>query len=116
MNLRNTIAAAIMGLALITAAVPAQADGEGGHIPGHPRVNEVNHRFENQHDRIQQGLKNGSLSHAELATLRGQRAAMKTEEHTMRADDGGHLTKADQRALNQQENQRSREIYQFKHN
>jgi len=84
-------------------------------IPGHPRVNEVNHRRSNQRSRIQQGIKNGNVSKQEAAKLRRQGKAIHQEERTMRKADNGHLTRADKRALNQQQNKRSREIYNIKH-
>jgi hypothetical protein len=34
----------------------------------------------------------------------------------MRAQDNGHLTKADRKTLHQQQNQESRRIYRAKHN
>ncbi|MHB2016839.1 MAG: hypothetical protein ACYCW6_07855 [Candidatus Xenobia bacterium] len=116
MNIRKTIAAALMALTLTVSAVPAFAQGEGGHIPYHPRVNQVNHRFENQGDRVQQGVNNGSIGPREQARLQAQGQAFKNEGHAMRTADGGHLTLADKHTLNQQLNRGSREIYRFKHN
>ena len=42
--------------------------------------------------------------------LHAEDHAIRKEERTMASTNGGHITKAEQRALNQQENQVSRQI------
>ena len=117
MNIRKALTTtfATLMLASTLAALPAVADNPFP-VPGHPRVNQVDRRTENQGDRIQQGIRNGSLSPAELQKMRTERSNFRQEVHTMRGADMGHLTMADQRALDQQLNRSSRQIYRFKHN
>ena len=76
----------------------------------------INQRKENQQDRIGQGVKSGQLTAGETAHLEKQEAAINHEEKAMRAQDNGHLTKADRKLINQQQNQESKRIYRDKHN
>ena len=80
-----------------------------------PRVKEVNARRANQHNRIQQGVKKGSLNQAELNKLRSEGRVIRAEEKAMRKS-GGHLTKQEQHVLNRQLNKRSQQIHKYKHN
>ncbi len=91
------------------------ADARGWRA-AHPRRAEVNARLENQGDRIAAGRRDGQLTAAEAHSLRSDDRAIRSEERTMARNDGGHITKADQRALNQQENANSRAIYADRHN
>ena len=75
-----------------------------------PRVHEVNQRLKNQHNRVQNGVNNGSLTQHQANKIDRQDARINQEKKDMMANDGGHLTKGDQRALNQQENHVSNEI------
>lgn len=76
----------------------------------------VNQRKENQQDRIGQGVQSGQLTAGETSHLEHQEAAINHEERSMRAQDNGHLTKADRALINKQQNQESRRIYRDKHN
>jgi hypothetical protein len=76
----------------------------------------INQRKENQQDRIAQGVKSGQLTAGETSHLEHQESAINHEEHAMRAQDNGHLTKADRSLINKQQNQESRRIYRDKHN
>ena len=78
--------------------------------------NEVGQRRENQQDRIAQGVKSGQLRPGETAKLENQQQGINREVSGMRQANGGKLTKADKRAVNQQQNKASRNIYAKKHN
>ena len=91
-------------LSLTTAALSAQSNQE------------INQRKENQQDRIAQGVKSGQLTAGETSHLEHQEAAINHEEKAMRAQDNGHLTKADRSLINKQQNQESKRIYRDKHN
>ena len=73
-------------------------------------------RLENQHDRIQQGVNNGSISNKEHRKLARQGRHINRERKRDLAKDGGHLDKKDRNKLERQENHRSNEIYKDKHN
>lgn len=55
-------------------------------------------------------MKEGELTKGQAAALHRQDHNVRIEERAMARNDGGHITRADQRALNQQENQISKEI------
>jgi CRISPR/Cas system-associated endoribonuclease Cas2 len=94
----------------------ASGAGPGKVDPGHPRVNQVNGREENQQDRIARGVKSGQLTPGETARLERGEQHLQTNERKDMAADGGHLTKQDKRQLNKEENQMSKRIYKDKHN
>ena len=81
-----------------------------------PTSASINQRKENQQDRIAQGVKSGQLTAGETSRLEHQEAGINKEERGMRAQDNGHLTKADKALLNKQQNQESKRIYRDKHN
>nr|WP_232346301.1 hypothetical protein [Cupriavidus sp. USMAA2-4] len=76
----------------------------------HPRREEVNQRLANQNQRIHKEVREGEISHAQAARLHREDHQIRQEERVMASHDGGHITRADQRALNQQENAVSRLI------
>ena len=82
----------------------------------HPRRAEVNRRERRQQDRIANGVRSGRLNASETANLEGQEARLKAQERREVLQNGGYLTKGEQRQLNREENGLSREIYQDKHN
>jgi hypothetical protein len=94
----------------------APGAGPGVVDPGHPRVNEVNHREENQQDRIAQGVKSGALTPGETSRLEKGEARLQNRESKDMSKDDGHLTKQDKEQLNHEENRLSRRIHRDKHN
>jgi len=123
--MNNTITKSLLVLAvsgLVTlgsaAAQTSNTSGAGaGKIdPGHPRVNQVNHREANQQKRIANGVKSGQLTPGETRRLeRGEQRLQHNEKKDM-AKDNGHLTKQDQRQLNREANHMSKRIAADKHN
>jgi len=101
------------------AVARAQADAReakpGVVDPGHPRVNEVNQRGENQQQRIAQGVAAGTLNPGQTAKIEGQEAKIQGQEAADMNGDHGHLTQAEQNKLNREENHVSTEIYDDKH-
>jgi hypothetical protein len=90
--------------------------GPGVFDPGHPRVNEVNGRAENQQQRIANGVSNGSMNPSETANVERREASVQKQEQNDMAKHNGHLTKAEQRHLNQRQDRISHSIYKDKHN
>jgi len=76
----------------------------------HPRREEVNARLANQNRRINKEVREGEISRGQAAKLHQQDHRIRMVERAMASTNGGHITKTEQRALNQQENQVSREI------
>jgi Skp family chaperone for outer membrane proteins len=98
-----TFAAASVGSAFAAA-------GEGQWAKDHPRRAEVNKRLANQNRRINKEVKEGEISKAEAAKLHKEDRQIRREERLMASQNGGHITKQEQRTLNQQENAVSRQI------
>lgn len=82
----------------------------------HPRRTQVNKRLKNQNRRINQGVKNGTLDKQQAAQLHKKDRQIRQEERDMSSKNGGHITKHEQKTLNQQENAVSGQIYKEKHN
>lgn len=81
-----------------------------------PTGKQIAERKTDQQERIGQGVKSGQLNAREAGRLEHQEAGINKEERGMRAQDNGHLTKADRKLLTRQQNQESRRIYKDKHN
>lgn len=76
----------------------------------HPRREQVNNRLGNQNARIHQQVANGTLTKAQGASLHQEDHQIRQEERSMASQNGGHITKQEQKTLNQQENAVSQQI------
>jgi len=107
-SFRTALAVAAATVALSGLAGNALADTPWQK--DHPRREQVNNRLANQNQRIRQERREGEISKAQAARLHKEDHAIRKEERTMASTNGSHITKAEKRALNQQENQVSRQI------
>jgi hypothetical protein len=89
--------------------------GPGVKDPGHPRVNQVNKREEDQQQRIGNGVKSGKLTSQQTANLEKRETSVQNREQKDMAAHNGHLTKAEQKGINRQQNRISKSIYKDKH-
>jgi hypothetical protein len=78
----------------------------------HPRRAQVNSRLANQNRRIHQERKEGEITGKQATQLHHEDHQIRQEERIMASQNGGHITKSEQRTLNQQENAVSRQIGQ----
>ena len=78
--------------------------------------NEIGQRRQNQQNRIAQGIRSGQLRPGEAANLEKKEQGVNREVAGMRQANGGKLTNADRKAVNQQQNKLSNQIYDKKHN
>ena len=92
------------------AGLAGTASAETTWQRNHPRREQVNHRLANQNKRIHQDVKNGTLSRSQAATLHHKDRQVRQEERDMASQNGGHITKSEQRVLNGQENNLSSQI------
>lgn len=76
----------------------------------HPRRTQVNSRLANQNARIKNEVAEGDMSKAKARRLHAADKGIRQEERDMAAQNGGHITKQEQRTLNQQENAVSKRI------
>ena len=108
-SIRTVLMAGVIAVALGALVTPALAD-ETKWQKDHPRRTEVNARLKNQNKRINQERKEGEITKAQAQQLHSEDHAIRQEERTMASTNGGHITKTEQKALNQQENQVSQQI------
>jgi hypothetical protein len=92
------------------AALAGTASAQTTWQKNHPRRAQVNHRLANQDKRIHQDVRNGTLTKGQAANLHHEDHQVRQEERDMASQNGSHVTKTDQRALNQQENGISKQI------
>jgi hypothetical protein len=106
----------LAGSASAQTSTNTQGAGPGVVDPGHPRVNQVNRREGRQQQRIANGVASGKLNPQETAHLEKREASVQKREQKDMAEHNGHLTKAEQRGINRQQNRISKSIYKDKHN
>ena len=118
---KSLLILAVGGLMMVGAAAAQTQDsntsgaGPGQVDPGHPRVNEVNAREQNQQDRIANGLKNDTMTPGQAAHVENREQHIENQEKADMAAHNGHLTKGEQRQLNKEQNRTSKQIYKDKH-
>lgn len=117
---KSLLVLAVGGLMVVGAAAQTQNSntsgaGPGVVDPGHPRVNEVNAREQNQQDRIANGVKNGTMTPGQASRVEGREQHIENQEKADMAAHNGHLTKGEQRQLNKEQNRTSKRIYKDKH-
>ena len=106
---RRTVTIAALALSLAGAVTSSYAQ-ESQWDKDHPRRDQVNDRLANQNKRIDAKVADGKMSQAEAAKLHKNDREIRQEERDMAAQNGGHITKQEQKTLNQQENKNSRKI------
>ena len=105
----------IAGSASAQTATTTPGAGPGVVDPGHPRVNQVNRREARQQQRIGNGIKSGKLNSQQSAHLEKRETSVQHREQKDMAKHNGHLTKAEQKGINRQQNRISKSIYKDKH-
>jgi len=108
MTSRFNLLAFGMVAAFASTAAMAQTSTD---VPGHPRVNEVNQRLDNQQNRIQNGVADGQMNAKQAARDEKQDANIAQRESRDEAEHGGHLTKQEQKNLNKSLNHDSNRIH-----
>jgi len=107
-NLRK--AAAFIAVLGVFATATTSSYAETNWQKNHPRRAEVNHRLQNQNRRIHNEVRKGELTHGQARALHKDDRQIRQEERDMASQNGGHITKQEDRTLNRQENGVSREI------
>jgi len=107
-NIRKAALVAVM--TLFASSVASSAMAETQWEKNHPRRDQVNDRLANQNKRIHQEVKEGKMSKAEAAKLHKEDRQVRKEERVMASQNGGHITKQEQKTLNKQENAISKQI------
>lgn len=96
--------------ALLSLGLSANAMADTKWEKAHPRRDQVNDRLARQNARIHEERKEGDLTGKQAAQLHKEDHQIRSEERLMASQNGGHITKQEQKTLNQQENAVSKQI------
>ena len=109
-RLGKTTLVALTAGALFSLGLASNALAETKWEKNHPRRDQVNDRLARQNARIHKEVKEGEMTHAQAAALHHEDHQIRNEERAMASQNGGHITKQEQKTLNQQENAVSKQI------
>jgi len=102
MNLKKSLILA--GVSLVMALGAIDSASASTWSQNHPRRAEVNHRLEHQDMRINREFRHGEIGFHRASMLHREDRFIRHEERFEARFHHGHLTRAEKRALNQQEN------------
>jgi Skp family chaperone for outer membrane proteins len=80
-------------------------------VPGHPRVNEIDQRLENQQQRIDASVKDGQINAKQEAKDQAVDNKVSQQLSADEAKHNGHITKAEQVRMNKELNHNSKRIH-----
>ncbi len=109
MRFKQNSIVAFLGLAMVLGSA-ASASAETYWEHHHPRRDQVIDRLDRQSLRIREERREGELSASQARTLRSEDRAIYRQEQFDAHLNGGHITRTEQRALNQEENSVSGQI------
>jgi uncharacterized membrane protein len=111
-NLHSKSSRALLAalLAASFALTAGSAFAETDWQKNHPRRTQVNGRLANQDKRIHNEVKSGQITKTQAQGLHKEDRQIRGEERSMASQNGGHITKQEQKTLNQQENGVSKQI------
>ena len=112
MSTSSKVALHAVAALVCTAGLAGVAMSDTAWNQKHPRRDQVNDRLANQDQRIHKELKAGDITKTQATALHKDDHSIRQEERAMAKTDNGHITKLDQKALNQQENVLSKSIGQ----
>ena len=105
---RKAVTALLISISL--AGVATSALAETTWEQNHPRRDQVNDRLANQNRRINREVAEGEISKGQAAALHKEDHQIRREERLMASQNNSHITKQEQKTLNQQENAVSKQI------
>jgi hypothetical protein len=109
-NMSMKIITATSLLALSVMALTVNSASAMGWSASHPRRAEVNARLNHQDHRINVERRNGEITAAQAHDLHAEDRGIRADERFDASNNGSHITRAEDRSLNQQENAVSRQI------
>ena len=95
---------------MITGISLASHAQDGQWAKNHPRRDQVNDRLGNQNARINDKVEDGKMSKTEASKIHKEDHQIRQEERDMASQNHGHITKQEQKTLNQQENKVNHQI------
>ena len=108
-NLKTLIGTTLVALSL-TGVATASLAADSTWAKNHPRREQVNGRLANQNNRIKTERKEGEITAGQAAKLHHEDHQIRAEERAMASQNHGHITKQEQKTLNQQQNNVSAQI------
>jgi len=109
MNWKKTAIVGAFG-AVLSLGTIASASADTVWQRHHPRREEVNNRLKNLNHRINVERREGELTATQARYLHSEDRVIRGQERFDAHFNNGHITRAEQRALNQDENGVSRQI------
>ena len=97
-------------LVLSVVALTANSASAMGWRANHPRRAEVNSRLNHQDHRIHAERREGEITAAQAHDLHAEDRGIRAEERFDASNNGGHITRAEDRSLSRQENAVSNQI------
>ena len=97
-------------LALFVAVLTVNSASAMDWRANHPRRAEVNARLNHQDHRINTERRSGEITTAQAHDLHAEDRGIRSQERFDASNDGGHITRGEDRSLNAQENGVSRQI------
>jgi hypothetical protein len=113
MRTTRTLLTALFGAAVLFGTIGA-ASADPWNVR-HPRRTEVNHRLNHQDMRINHDLRTGKISFRQAHQLHREDRMIRAHERLDARFDGSHVTRPQDRALNQDENGVNRQITRDAH-
>ena len=110
MNITTRKIIGALGAIGLAAGFAASAHAETHWQQTHPRRTEVNDRLALQHARVNQKVDSGKMTAAQGRQVKQEDHQIRQEERDMASQNGGHITRQEQRTLNRQENAVSNQI------
>jgi hypothetical protein len=101
---------AVLAVAAFTSGFSVAASAETAWQKAHPARAEINHRLAHQDQRIDKEVREGEISHRQALNLHRKDHQIRREERAVARRHHGHLTGAEARAINRQENAVSKQI------
>ena len=108
MNITRKLALALVAFTAFSGTVADASAATWAQT--HPRRDQVNDRLANQNTRINHDLATGKITVGQAAFLHKEDRTVRAQERFDASFNGGHITKAEQRSLNQNENAISGQI------
>lgn len=109
--MKKSLAVAVAVVAVVVGCAPAMMAQAAVADPGHPRINEVEQRIQNQQDRVDKGVSDGQINAKQAARDDAKLGREQTSLNQDEAKNGGHITKGEQKNLNKRLNKGSRTIH-----
>lgn len=110
MKKKLTMVFAMMVTGCFLLGASGNAFAESQWAKKHPRRHQVNQRLKTQNLRIHDQVKEGELTKTQAQALHHEDRQIRQEERDMASQNGGHITKQEQKTLNHQENGTSGQI------